>query len=141
MILAILSSEIVSVYKIAQYKTLAARTLFNFVSSRADDCSSGIKCQLTVEPADVLHGDLRVPPHGRHDGVQRLAAQTARRHAQVPAVGAEGQRALVHVQHHQQPVRHQELLVGPQQRRVRAAAAARPLRVVEHLQPTTTDQI
>lgn len=87
---------------------------------------------LTVEPADVLHGDLGVAPHRGHDGVERLAAQAARRHAEVAAVRAEGERALVHVEHHEQPVGHQELLVRPQQRRVRAAAA-RALRVVVHL--------
>lgn len=92
---------------------------------------------LTVEPADVLDGDLGVPPHGGHDGVQHLPAQAARRHAQVAPVGAEGQRALVHVQHHQQPVGHQELLVRPQQRRVRRAAAARAFRVVIYLECDT----
>ncbi|VVD01890.1 unnamed protein product [Leptidea sinapis] len=76
----------------------------------------GYKSVLTIKSSDILHGDLGVAPHGRHDGVQRLAPQPPRGHAQVAAVRTEGEGALVHVQHDQQPVGHQELLVGPQQR-------------------------
>lgn len=52
---------------------------------------------LTVETADVLHSDLGVSPHGRYDGIQRLATKPPRRDPQVPSIGAERQGALIHV--------------------------------------------
>lgn len=52
-------------------------------------------------------------PHRRYNGVESFPAQSPRRHAQVAAVRAERERALVHVQHNQQPVGNQKLFVGP----------------------------
>ena len=86
---------------------------------------------LTVQAVDVLHGDLAVAPHCAHHRVQLAALQAPEGHAQVVALHHEAQRALVHVQHHQQRVGQGEGLLGLQEagvgrgrRRAPAAAAA-----------------
>ncbi|KAL0592948.1 hypothetical protein AAY473_037189 [Plecturocebus cupreus] len=73
---------------------------------------------LTVKAVDVAHGDFAVAPHGTHHRVQLLALEASEGHAQVLAVHDEAERALVHVQHHEQRVGQREGLIRPQEGRV-----------------------
>ena len=79
---------------------------------------------LTIEPAEVLHRDLAVAPHGAHDRVQLLALHAPERDAEVLSVDDEAQRALVHVEHDEEDVGHDEALVGAEQAGVRLSRLA-----------------
>ena len=65
----------------------------------------------TFEPVDVPHRDLAVAPHRADHHVDLLALKTTVGRAKVMAVDDERKGALVHVEHHEELVRHLERLV------------------------------
>ena len=56
--------------------------------------------QLTIQAANVLHGDFAVAPDGRDGDEQLLAAETPESGTKVLALNDEAHHALVHVEHH-----------------------------------------
>ncbi len=89
---------------------------------------------LVRSPADVLHGDLAVPPSGGCHEVELLPAESPEGVAEIPSVRREAEDALVHVEHRQEPVRRDTGLAAVL---VRLGVWPPPvaLRVVVHLVP------